>query len=123
MVIIFKENNKAIYLQIADTIAERILAGSLSPGERLPSVREYAASVQVNPNTMMRTYESLSQQGLIYNRRGIGFFVADDAPDTIARMKREEFLNGEIFDMFRQLELLKVSPDELKSKYIQYLQR
>ena len=119
----FKENNKAIYLQIADTIAERILAGSLSPGERLPSVREYAASVQVNPNTMMRTYESLSQQGLIYNRRGIGFFVADDAPDTIARMKREEFLNGEKFDMFRQFELLKVSPDELKSKYIQYLQR
>lgn len=119
----FKENNKAIYLQIADTIVERILGGGLAPGQRLPSVREYAAEVQVNPNTMMRTYESLSQQGLIYNRRGIGFFVADDAPEIAAGMKREEFLNGEIFDMFRQLELLKVSPEELKQKYTQYLQR
>jgi Predicted transcriptional regulators len=70
---------KPIYLQIVDVIADRILSGELKGGDRIPSVREYGADIGVNPNTMMRSYEKLTADGIIYNKRGIGYFVADDA--------------------------------------------
>lgn len=119
----FKENSKAIYLQIADRICDDILAGALTAEERLPSVREYAATVQVNPNTMMRAYEWLSSHSIIYNRRGIGYFVGPDASVRIKENRREEFLGGELFGIFRQLDLLGVSPDELRKKYEEYLKQ
>ena len=66
---------KPIYLQIVDVIADRILSGELKGGDRIPSVREYGADIGVNPNTMMRSYEKLTADGIIYNKRGIGYFV------------------------------------------------
>lgn len=55
--------NKAIYLQLSDRIMDSILAGQYTPGGRIPSVREFAASVEVNPNTVVRSYEYLEQKG------------------------------------------------------------
>lgn len=117
---IFKENNKAIYLQIADKICDDVLLGLYPQGDRLPSVREYAASVQVNANTVMRTYDHLSSLGVIYNKRGIGFFVADDAAEKVTEMRRRSFLDSEIKEVFHQLWLLGVAPDELKEMYGRY---
>ena len=67
---------KPIYLQIVDVISDRILSGELKGGDRIPSVREYGADIGVNPNTMMRSYEKLTADGIIYNKRGIGYFVS-----------------------------------------------
>lgn len=119
----FKENSKAIYLQIADRICDDVLAGVLRPDDRLPSVREYAATVQVNPNTMMRTYDHLSAKGILYNKRGIGFFLSADAPEKVREMRMEQLLDGEIFTLFRQLSLLGVDPETLKNKYEEYLRK
>lgn len=119
----FKENSKAIYLQIADGICDDILAGLLPEEERLPSVREYAARLQVNPNTMMRAYDWLSSREVIFNRRGIGYFVAHEAQERIKELRGEEFLGEEIFGMFRQLQLLGISPETLKNKYEEYLKQ
>lgn len=118
---VFKENNKAIFIQIADAICDDILAGKYTVGERLPSVREYAASVEVNPNTVMRSYDRLSGDGIIYNRRGIGYFLADNARQLITRTRRDEFLGSEIDNVFRNLSLLDISSDELKALYQKYL--
>lgn len=118
---IFKENNKAIYLQIADRLCDEILSGKFRAGERIPSVREYAATLEVNANTVMRSYEHLDQLGIIFNRRGIGFFVAEEAVATIMQLRRETFLKTEMPDLFRQLRLMGISPDELKSMYQEYL--
>lgn len=118
---VFKENNKAIYLQIADKLSEDVLMGSISPGDRIPSVREYAASLEVNANTVMRSYEYLERQGIIFNRRGIGFFIADDARKVIIESKRDTFFNGEMQYFFRQLMLLDLTPDDVKSMYETYL--
>ena len=74
---IFKENTRPIYLQIADRICYDIMSGVYNPDDRMPSVREYAASVEVNANTVMRSYEYLSTRDIIYNRRGIGFFAGN----------------------------------------------
>ena len=117
----FKENSKAIYLQIADQIQDDILSGTIAPGDRLPSVREYAAKVQVNPNTMVRTYDYLSSLDIIRNKRGIGYFLADEAPELVRELRAQEFLGTEIFEMFRRLRQLGVSPEVLKQKYESFL--
>jgi len=119
---IFKENNKAIYLQIADGICDRVMAGKFIEGERIPSVRDYATELQVNANTVMRSYEYLSQKCVIFNKRGIGYFIAEDAVQQIRTMRNETFFNGEMQDFFRQLRLLGVSPDELLTHYVKYLE-
>ena len=76
-------SNKPIYLQICDAICEQILSGTLRPDERIPSVREYGAEIGVNPNTIMRSYEKLTADGIIYNKRGIGYFISPDALETV----------------------------------------
>ena len=73
----FKEN-QTIYLQIAERISDEILLGHYAIGSRIPSVREYAALVEVNANTVMRSYEFLQTQSIIFNKRGIGFFVSPE---------------------------------------------
>lgn len=117
----FKKNTRPIYLQIADNICDAILSGTHAPGSRIPSVREYAASVAVNPNTVMRTYEHLSQQGVILNRRGIGYFVTDDALSVIRNAREKSFLGSELPEVFRRLSLQGMTPEELADSYREYL--
>lgn len=117
----FKENSKAIYLQIVDRICDEVLGGALNPDDRMPSVREYAATVQVNPNTMMRAYDYLSSLGIIYNRRGIGFFVSAEAPEEIRKMRVRDMFGDRLLEVFRELQLLGITPDTLKERYEEYL--
>lgn len=119
---IFQENNKAIYIQIADRIADQILQRDYPPGSRLPSVRDLAADMQVNANTVMRSFERLSLQGLIFNRRGIGFFVSDDAADRILASRGEDLLSNRLQDIFELLSRLGITPDQLAYRYRTYLE-
>lgn len=118
----FRES-QAIYLQIADLVCEKILLKEWIPGERIPSVRELAVQLEVNPNTVMRTYEFLQQQGIIYNQRGIGFFTADDGLKQAMQYRREQFLEKDLPLVFRSLFLLGMDPEELKPRYEKYLSR
>lgn len=106
-------SNKAIFLQIRDSIRERILSGELKPGDRIPSVREYGADIGVNPNTVMRTYERLTSEGVIFNKRGIGYFISDDAKDIVLESSRKEFLEEELPVVIRKMELLGLDPKEI----------
>ena len=87
----FKES-RAIYLQIADRICDDILLGQYEEEGRIPSVREYASIVEVNANTVMRSYEYLQSQEVIYNKRGIGFFVASGAKMLIHSLRKRAIL-------------------------------
>lgn len=98
--------NRPIYLQIADNICERILSGELKPASRIPSVREWGMQIGVNPNTVARSYEQLSSRGVIYNQRGIGFFVANDAIDVIKESERRKFIEEELPAFRNRAELL-----------------
>lgn len=117
----FKEKDRAIYLQIADRICDEVLSGALRPGERIPSVRAYAAAIEVNANTAMRAYDYLSGIEVIFNRRGIGYFVSEDAPGKIRDMRSRRFLREDMNEVFRQLDLLEVSPERLKEMFETYL--
>lgn len=106
-------SNKSIYLQICDAIYERILCGSLMPDERIPSVREYGAEIGVNPNTVMRSYEKLTSEGVIYNRRGIGYFTSPDAREMVLQAQKKQFLDEELPVIIKKMKLLEISNEEL----------
>ena len=106
--------NKPIYLQIADSICEKILSGEYLPDERILSVRELGISLGVNPNTMARVYEHLQGMEIIYNKRGIGYFVAPDAPEKVLQIHREEFLRNELPVVVKKMKLLGIPLEELE---------
>lgn len=110
------DNNKPIYVQIADSICEKILSGEYRPEERIPSVREWAAVIGVNPNTIARSYELLSGRQIISNRRGIGFFVAPDAADIIRKEERRRFLEEELPAFVNRASLLGIEITEILEK-------
>lgn len=101
-------STKPIYLQIYDAICESILSGELKAEDRVMSVREYGASVGVNPNTVMRTYEKLTADGIIYNKRGIGYFVSQDASGIILQQERKDFLENELPAIVKRMKLLNI---------------
>lgn len=118
------QNNRPIYLQIADKISDDILSGRLAAEERVPSVRELAAESQVNVNTVVRTYELLERDGIIFNRRGLGYFVCADAGERIAEIRRRLFFEGGEMDfIFSRLKAVRLTPDGLADLYSKYLQR
>jgi len=112
----FKES-KPIYMQIVDRICNEILTGGYGEECRLPSVREYAANVEVNANTVMRSFDFLQSNNIIFNRRGIGYFVADGARELIKAMRRKVFLNESLPDFFNEIDMLGISIDEVAELY------
>ncbi|WP_298033851.1 GntR family transcriptional regulator [uncultured Alistipes sp.] len=115
-------DNQPIWLQIYDYICRGILSGKWPEQERLPSVRELAANLQVNPNTVMRTYEKLESDALISNRRGIGFFVNPDARTRTLEAQRHEFLTRELPALFRRMEELGLDTNMLRQLHERYKQ-
>ena len=108
-------SNKPIYLQIYDLICERVLGGNYSEEERIPSVREFGAEIGVNPNTVMRSYEKLTGRGIIYNKRGIGYFISHDAKRLILESHKVEFITDELPALIRKMRLLGVSLEEFEA--------
>lgn len=115
--------NQAIYLQIADYFCENILQKKWQEGEKIPSIREIAVQVEVNPNTAMRTFNYLQDKGIIFNKRGIGYFVADNGFEKTLELKKEQFVNEELPQVFRTLELLRMSFNDLEKQYEIYKQK
>ena len=115
----FKES-KSIYLQIADRICDEILQGKYKAEERIPSVREYAAMVEVNANTVVRSFDYLQGQDIIYNKRGLGYFVALEGRERILELRKEVFLRDELPEFFRQLKTLDIPMKEIEKMYKEY---
>ena len=111
------KDKQSIYLQIADYICEQILLEKWPPGDRIPSVRELGGMLEVNPNTIMRTFEFLQSKNIIANKRGIGYSVTENANNLILSYKKERFLETDLPEFFKTLYLLNISMEELQSRY------
>ena len=109
------DQHKPIYLQIADAICERI--------DRIPSVRECGVSLEVNPNTVARSYDELSTEGIIHNKRGIGYFVSPGAKSVIREKQRSSFISGDLKEVFRKMEILGISIEDITSLYQKYISK
>ena len=119
---IFRDNQSS-YLQIAERICDEILENKFPPGERIPSIREYAALVEVNANTVVRSYEWLQQQEIIFNKRGIGYYVSPEGKHHIKAIRRERFFNDELPLFFNRLYTLGISVEEIDTRYAEYLSK
>lgn len=104
-------------MQIADRICDEILRGQYKEEERIPSVREYAATVEVNANTVVRTFDYLQSREIVYNKRGLGYFVSPGAREVILSLRRKVFLQEELPEFFRRLQTLDISLEEIEKMY------
>lgn len=110
-------NDKAIYIQMADRLCDDILAGTYSDDDRVPSVREYAVSLEANTNTAVKAYDQLARDGIIYNRRGLGYFVTPGARDSIMQARRKAFLDTTLPSLFRDMRLLGIGIDDIVKEW------
>ena len=107
------DEHKPIYLQISDTICEKILNGEYAEDERIPSIREMGGLLGVNPNTVMRSFEYLKSMEVIYDKRGVGFFTAAGAKKAVKKMYKKDFFETEIPVIARKMNMLEISMNEL----------
>ena len=105
--------HKPIYLQNVDLMQEKILQGDWREEERIPSVREMGAMVGVNPNTIVRSYQLLESQEIIYNKRGLGYFVKGGAVARIKENVKNEFIANELPLFKAKARMLGITKDEL----------
>ena len=108
---------ESIYLQVADHLRDRILAGEWHEGERIPSARELAVRVGVNPNTVTKSYQALLDREIIENQRGLGYFVAADAKRRILDQMRDEFVRDELPRIARTMRVLGMNLAELEPHF------
>ncbi len=106
--------NRPIYQQISDYFCNQILEKKWTPDDRIPSVREIAVQLEVNPNTAMRAFQTLQEEEILINKRGVGHFIAEDAYQKTLEFKREEFIKNDLPDFFRKMELLGFTCEELE---------
>ncbi|MCI0921693.1 GntR family transcriptional regulator [Sphingobacterium rhinopitheci] len=109
--------DKPIYLQIVEYVYERILQQEWPEDTKILSVRDLGAELEVNPNTVMRSYEKLQNDNIIYNKRGIGFFVVKDASILIKKLRVESFKANELVQALHTAKLLGISEQEIVTLY------
>lgn len=114
------KTNKPIYMQIVDLCFGKILTGEWKDDERIPSVRELGASLQVNPNTAMRAFEYMQAEDVIYIKRGMGYYVQKNARKQIVKLQKEEFFKDVLPEAFRTMLLLNIDINEIIEKYESY---
>lgn len=117
MIALNYRDSRPIYEQIKESVRKLILSGAMTAGERLPSVRELAADLAINPNTIQRAYRELESEGFIYSIAGKGSFAADRA--GIGAVQKTAYLER-FAAAARELLLLGMTVEELSSAIVSY---
>ena len=112
-------NTQTIYMQIVDWVFEQILTSALKPGDKAKSVRELAVLFEVNPNTVMRSYDYLQTNEIFINKRGIGFFVTENAVEKIKMLRKKQFMEEEVPIFIKNMKLLGIDINEIINLYNQ----
>ncbi len=115
------KNQKAIYLQIAEHIMDQILSGQYPEDSKLPSVRDFAAEAEVNVNTVARSFEWLQLHDIVTTRRGLGNYVATGAVREIEEVRKEEFFNEQLPELFRSMQALDIRMNQVVEQYNEYV--
>lgn len=107
---------RPVFMQIVDYIGEKIIRGELKAGEMIPSVREMAVRLEVNPNTVVRAYERLTMSEIILNKRGVGYFVAPTALRRVKNQRKKAFFEEMLPQMKKEIELLELTQEEINEQ-------
>lgn len=115
------EASKPIYMQIADQLYKQIIRQEINPGDKLPSVRDLAIELGVNPNTIQRSYSEMERLGIVETKRGQGTFIVEQQ-QIVVDLKQQ--LQNEIIHQFvKSMKELGFSQDDILAGLKQYLQR
>lgn len=114
------DNTQPIWAQIYELLLTHIADGEWCEEERVASVRELGATLAVNPNTVMRAYERATDEQLIYNRRGIGYFVRVGARERAATLLRQRFEREQLPRIFRSMQRVGITAEEFVLLYKNY---
>ena len=115
------QNQMPIFQQLAFKICDNIVEGRYQVNSRIPSVRELAADCEVNPNTVVISYEWLTNNQIIYNKRGIGYFVSENAVSLILDLRRKQFTEQYLPTIFKAMEQLSMDISQVVELYNQYI--
>ncbi len=110
-------DKQAIYMQIADYFGNNILQDQWKADEKVPSVRQLAVELEVNPNTVMRTYTHLQESNVIYNKRGIGYFVSPNAKSILINMIKQQFIEVELPEFYKKMQLIGLTIKDLEEMF------
>lgn len=110
-----------IFQQLAFKICDNIVEGRYQVNSRIPSVRELASDCEVNPNTVVKSYEWLTNNQIIYNKRGIGYFVSENAVSLILDLRRKQFTEQYLPTIFKAMEQLSMDISQVVELYNQYI--
>jgi GntR family transcriptional regulator len=107
------DDNQPIYRQLRDLIVRRILDGSFSEGEAIPSVRQVASDFRINHLTVSRAYQSLVDEGLLEMKRGLGMFVTENARERLLESERDQFRAQELPAFIERVQALRIDTEEI----------
>ena len=110
------DNDRPIYIQLVEQLKEYIVAGNFKAGEKLPSVREFAMKIKVNPNTVQKALAEIENQKLIYTERTNGKFVTEN--EELIENVKKELANQKVQKYFQDMNKLGINKEEA----ITYLQ-
>jgi DNA-binding transcriptional regulator YhcF (GntR family) len=113
--------NYPIYLQVADFICEKVLTQVWRDGDKLPAVKDVAVLTSVNPNTVIKALTWLQDNGILTTQRGIGYFLTEGAAAKTLALKRQQFIEDDLPDVFASMQLLGLGLDELGTLYRTHL--
>ena len=113
-------DDKPIFAQIAELFAGDIVAGRIPPGERLPSARDIASSLEVNPNTASRALQALSETGIARLERGTGYYVSETGAQIARELRKTRFLDEEVPRLFRSMSDLGIGFEEINRRWKDY---
>ena len=111
-------NSSPIYMQIAQYIHDLIINSTWVEQERIPSVRDMAMQLEVNPNTVIRTYSMLQEEGILENQRGIGYFTAKGAKGKVLKKRRDHFIKSELPNLFDSMKTLEITFEEIETYFL-----
>ena len=107
------DESQPIYRQLRDRVVAMMLEGALKEGEALPSVRQVATEYRLNPLTVLKAYQQLSDEGLVEKRRGLGMYVAPGASKALLKDERARFLETEWPKIHATIQRLGLSAETL----------
>lgn len=106
-------SDKSIYIQIAESIENEILLGNLKEEDQAPSTNQFAKVYQINPATAGKGLNLLVEEGILYKKRGLGMFVAEDARKKILKKRQGVFFKEILPDIITEAERLEISTNEI----------
>ena len=106
-------SEKPIFVQVADGLEDAILTGTFEEGSQIPSITEISVTLKINPATALKGINILTENGIVYKKRGVGMFVAEGAKKKLTEKRRNLFFENYVKELLAEAKRLGVTKEEI----------